>query len=141
MHTLKHKCRQCGRSFMLKSAAQRHYKRCTKGAWRGGLNIGGIKITVELNLNRVNEERISGAIFAETSHVFQNLDGKEVKGMCTFQVKAEKHTEEQAPIIRDVYFTTITEELQLLTYRNTTLQWSQQLQQDIDEWTAKREWV
>ena len=121
---------------MLKSAAQRHYKRCTKGAWRGGLNIGGTKITVELNLNRVNEERISGAIFAETSHVFQNLDGKEVKGMCTFQVKAEKHTEEQAPIIRDVYFTTITEEMQLLTYRNTTLQWSQQLQQDIDEWTA-----
>ena len=45
--------------------------------------------------------------------MFQNLDGKEVKGMCTFQVKAEKHTEAEAPIIRDVYFTTITEELRL----------------------------
>ena len=105
------------------------------GGGGGGLNIGGVKITVELNLHRFNEERISGAIFAETSHVFQNLDGKEVKGMCTFQVKAEKHTEEEAPLIRDVYFTTVTEELQLLTYRNTTIQWSQQLQQDIDEWT------
>ena len=50
--------------------------------------------------------------------------------MCTFQVEARKQIDEEAPIIRDVYFTTPTEELQLLTYK-----WSQQLAQDIDEWT------
>ena len=55
--------------------------------------------------------------------------------MCTFQVEARKQTDEDAPIVRDVYFTTPTEELHLITYNETTSRWSQQLAQDIDEWT------
>ena len=54
--------------------------------------------------------------------------------MCNFQVEAQKQMNEDAPIICDVYFTTPTEELHLLTYNEIVSKWSQQLAQDIDEW-------
>ena len=55
--------------------------------------------------------------------------------MCNFQIEAQKQMNEDAPIILDVYFTTPTEELHLLTYTEIVSKWSQQLAQDIDEWT------
>ena len=93
------------------------------------------KLTIELNMANYNEHRITNFIFNQTSHIFANIGAEQVKGMCTFQVVARKELEEDAPIIRDLYFTTSMEELHLITYNETTSKWSQQLAQDIDEWT------
>ena len=77
-------------------------------------------------------------IFNRTSHIFTNIGAKQVKGMCTFQVEARKQIDEETRIIRDVYFTTPTDKLHLLTYNEIASKWSQQLAQDID---GKREWI
>ena len=74
------------------------------------------RINIELNMRNYDERRITTMIFNRTSHIFTNIGAKQVKGMCTFQVEARKQIDEEAPIIRDVYFTIPTEELHLLTY-------------------------
>ena len=86
-------------------------------------------------MSNYNEQKIAGVLFNRTSHIFTNVGARQVKGMCNFQVEAQKQMNEDAPIIRDVYFTTPTEELHLLTYNEIVSKWSQQLAQDIDEWT------
>ena len=92
-------------------------------------------LTIELNMANYDEHRITNLIFNQTSHIFANIGAKQVKGMCKFQVEARKELEEDAPMIRDLYFTTPTEELHLITYNETTSKWSHQLAQDIGEWT------
>ena len=86
-------------------------------------------------MEHYNEHRIATKLFNKTSHIFNNIVLRQVKGMCTFQVETRKQTDEDAPIIRDVYFTTPTEELHLITYNDIPSKWSQQLAQDTDEWT------
>ena len=57
------------------------------------------------------------------------------KALCTFQVEAKRLIEDtQQTEKRDIYFTTNTEEITLVTYREITQQWAQQLSVDIDEW-------
>ena len=122
----------------MKSVALRHYRSCKKGTWRGGIqeeDLGVKMLTIELNMANYDEHRITNLIFNQTSHIFANIVTKQVKGMCTFQVEARKELEEDAPIIRELYFTTPTGELHLITYNGTTSKWSQQIAQDIDEWT------
>ena len=138
IQTTKYTCKQCGEATILKSVALRHYRRCRKGTWTGGLQEEELvvkRINIELNMRNYDERRITTMIFDRTSHTFTNFGAKQVKGMCTFQVEARKQIDEEATIIRDVYFTTPTEELHLLTYNEIASEWSQQLAQDIDEWT------
>ena len=72
----------------MKSAALRHYRRCKKGTWSGGIQeeyLGVKKLTIELNMANNDEHGITNLIFNQTS---------QVKGMCTFQVEARKELEE-----------------------------------------------
>ena len=136
--TTKYTCKRCGKATILKSVALIHYRRCRKGIWTGGLQeeeLGVKKINIELNIRNYDEQRITSSSFNHTSHIFTNIGAKQVKGMCSFQVEAQEQVDEEVPIIRDIYFTTPTEELHLLTYNEITSWWSQQLAQDIDEWT------
>ena len=72
-------------------------------------------------MEHYHEHRIATKLFNKTSHIFANIADRQIKGMCTFQVEARKQTDEDAPIVRDVYFTTPTEELHLITYNETTV--------------------
>ena len=138
MQTTKYTCKKCGKATILKSVSLRHYRSCRKGTWTGGLQqveLGVKEVNIDLNMENYDEHRITNILFNRTPQVFTNIGAKQGKGICTFQVEARKQVDKEAPIIGDIYFTTPTEELHLITYNETTSKWSQQLAQDIDEWT------
>ena len=99
IRTVKYICKKCGKATILKSAALRHFKKCTKGTWTSGIqpnNLGTQKIAIQFAMEHYNEHRIATKLFNEPSHVFNNLGDRQVKGICTFQVEARKQTDEEA---------------------------------------------
>ena len=43
IQTTKYTCKRCGKATILKSVALRHYRRCIKGTWTGGLQEEKLK--------------------------------------------------------------------------------------------------
>ena len=76
IQTTKYTCKQCGMATIQKSVALRHYRRCRKGTWTGGLQeeeLGVKRVNIELNMRNYVERRITTMIFNRTSHIFTNI--------------------------------------------------------------------
>ena len=126
VQTTSYSCKKCGKSTIVKSVAARHFRQ-RQGVWRGRKvdldELGVTKMVVEVNMANYNELRIGRKLFTETSLVFHEAGDTRVKGLCTFQVEARKEIDEHEPIISDIYFSTITEELHLITFQDTASIW------------------
>ena len=137
--TIKYCCKTCGHASLMKTTAQRHFRKCNSQLLGGsGLLINRLNVQkklVKLDLAKYNEKLISKQIFTNTVKIFQKDKTTSIKALCTFHTIAERLTPGASEVEKkDIYFTTNTEQVFELNYQQTTQKWAQQLAVDIDEW-------
>ena len=119
-------CRKCGRSFLMKTSAKRHFKLCREKELRGGMirskkisskQMGVTQKTIELNLKDLNIITITEIIYENSNHVIKvKLERKDVKCWCIFEfimVKNEGKSDEE---VFPIYFNTSAEQISLESY-------------------------
>ena len=142
-------CRRCGRSFLMKTAALRHFRRCRDREIRGGMirskgkkikkdRLGVTQKTLNFNITDLNVSDIADIIFENTRDIITSkLEKNDLKIWSIFEffvVKNEgKIDEETFP----TYFNTGAEQIFIEDYWDTVQSWAEFGLASLDEWLER----
>ena len=138
-------CRKCGKSFLMKTAADRHYELCKGGNdIRGGFQktkkinekqIGVVRKTVELEITDLDISSISRIIYDNTlGTIVSILKNSDVKIWSIFEFWMMKNEGKSDEEIFPIYFCTGTEQVSESGYFDMVLKWSEFALNCLDEW-------
>ena len=142
-------CRRCGRSFLMKTAALRHFRRCRDREIRGGMirskgkkikkdRLGVTQKTLNFNITDLNVSDIADIIFENTRDIITSkLEKNDLKIWSIFEffvVKNEGKIDEE---IFPTYFNTGAEQIFIEDYWDTVQSWAEFGLASLDEWLER----
>jgi hypothetical protein len=139
-------CRKCGKEFLMKSAASRHFQLCKKKELRGGMmvrknrkeQLGVTQKTIDLDLTDLNVIDIADIIFENSIAIITSkLKKSDVKSWSIFEFFVVKNEGKEDEEIFPIHFNTGAEQIFEENFRDIVNEWAEFALTSLAEWLER----